>query len=496
MSVDAEKSSNQEVSVGVADDETDVRRDAVFGVSDDPDVDYTSMSWYVLDSATCGLPAGICGDIARAPCAERDADIRPQAAIVLLKTQIALGVLTMPTVLSLTGGVPGALIIVVVGILTTWSDYVVGAFKRRHPEVYSMDDVGFILAGPIGREVFAIVYAILMIALVGSGLVAISIAFNAITLHATCTVAWVAIGAVVCFACASIETLHRVSVLGWIGFASVMGAILTITIAVGVQDRPVAAPATGPWDKDIHAFIDTTFLSAMSAVATVVFSYCGTPAFFNVIGEMRRPADYNKAMLTCQSIVTATYLTIGIVVYYYCGQYVTSPALGSAGPLMKRVCYGIALPGLFVSVTIYCHCGAKMLFVRLLRNSRHLTERTAVHWLVWLSTTGGSVIIAFILAEAIPFFNDLVTLVGALLGTVMCMQFNGWMWLHDNWARRKRAQPGAAFWALAALNWFLIAAGTFIMVAGTVSAVKSIQNSYATGAISNPFSCADNSASS
>lgn len=89
----------------------------------------------------------------------------------------------------------------------------------------------------------------------------------------------------------------------------------------------------------------------MGAVSTVVFSYCGSPAFLNVASEMRRPKDFSKAVVTCQSIVTAVYLTIGIVVWYYCGRYVSSPALGSAGPLLKRVSYGIALPGLFVSVS-------------------------------------------------------------------------------------------------------------------------------------------------
>jgi amino acid transporter len=170
------------------------------------------------------------------------------------------------------------------------------------------------------------------------------------------------------FALASIQTLNKVSILGWIGFVSVMSAILVISIAVGLQDRPSAAPQTGPWDKNISAVNSAgTFLGGMGAVSTVVFSYSGTPAFFNVVGEMRQPRDYNKALYTCQTVVTATYLTIGIVVYYYCGQYLANPALGSAGVLIKKIAYGIALPGLFVSVTIYTHVGAKMIFVRLLR---------------------------------------------------------------------------------------------------------------------------------
>lgn len=113
---------------------------------------------------------------------------------------------------------------------------------------------------------------------------------------------------------------------------------------------------------------------------------------------MRKPRDYYKSLYICQAIVTATYLTIGIVVYYYCGQYLANPALGSAGVMVKKVAYGIALPGLFVSVTIYTHVGAKMLFVRFLRGSEHLTSHSFTHWAVWLGTVALCVFISFILA--------------------------------------------------------------------------------------------------
>lgn len=53
--------------------------------------------------------------------------------------------------------------------------------------------------------------------------------------------------------------------------------------------------------------------------------------------------------------MTALYIAIGVVVYYYCGSYVASPALGSAGALMKKVCYGLALPGLLASVVLVTH---------------------------------------------------------------------------------------------------------------------------------------------
>lgn len=73
---------------------------------------------------------------------------------------------------------------------------------------------------------------------------------------------------------------------------------------------------------------------------------------------MRNPREYTKALVACQSVVTITYVTVGIVVYYYAGSYVTSPAIGSAGPVVKKAAYGIALPGLFATSILLIHVSA------------------------------------------------------------------------------------------------------------------------------------------
>ena len=59
--------------------------------------------------------------------------------------------------------------------------------------------------------------------------------------------------------------------------------------------------------------------------------------------------------MLCQSVVTVFYIVVGVVIYYYCGSYVSSPALGSAGPTVKKVSYGFALPGLIASTLLFVH---------------------------------------------------------------------------------------------------------------------------------------------
>lgn len=97
--------------------------------------------------------------------------------------------------------------------------------------------------------------------------------------------------------------------------------------------------------------------------------------------------------------------------------------------------------------------------------------------------------ISFIIAEAIPFFDDLVGLIGALLGTFICIQTEAYMWMWDNWR-----EPRTLQWKLLmAMNIAFFIIGWFLMVAGTYGSVVAINDSFKTGDISSPFSCADNS---
>ena len=58
----------------------------------------------------------------------------------MVKTQIGLGVLSIPAVLDTVGMVPGVILLLVIAIITTWSDYMIGVFKLNHRGVYGIDE--------------------------------------------------------------------------------------------------------------------------------------------------------------------------------------------------------------------------------------------------------------------------------------------------------------------------------------------------------------------
>jgi len=127
--------------------------------------------------------------------------------------------------------------------------------------------------------------------------------------------------------------------------------------------------------------------------------------------------------------------------------------------------------------------------LRLLRGSHHLTDNTARHWITWISCTAFIALTAYVIASAIPVFGGLVSLVGALLGTLMCFQPMGCMWLYDHWR-----EPRTTRWYLMVVwSWFVIVSGTFLMIGGTYGSIVSIIDSYKVSGGSAAWSCADNS---
>ncbi|RSL57158.1 hypothetical protein CEP54_008439 [Fusarium duplospermum] len=351
------------------------------------------------------------------------------SAALMMKSQIGLGVLSIPTAFDALGIIPGIICLLIVAALTSWSDYVIGMFKLRHREIWGIDDAAGLMFGKVGQEFLGVAFVLFYL----------------------------------------------------------------VTIAAAVQDRPSEAPQEGVWVSDYKLINNPSFADAISAICTFVFAYAGTPLFFPIAAEMRDPRQYTKALILCQSTVTATYIIIGIIVYYYCGSYVASPALGSAGPVVKKIAYGLALPGLLAGATINAHAASKYPFIRLLRGSRHLTANTFTHWAYWLGCTFTVSLSAYAIASGIPIFHALVSLVGALLGTLMCFQPMGCMWLYDNWSRGRSGGRSVGWTIQACVAVFVVVSGMFLTVAGTYGTVVGVIKAFRETKGAAAWSCADNS---
>ncbi|KAH9900513.1 transmembrane amino acid transporter protein-domain-containing protein [Xylariomycetidae sp. FL2044] len=389
-----------------------------------------------------------------------------RAVLIFLKCQVATGVL----------GIPGSL-------------YTLGAVGGGLSIVALVDMMG-ILWGPIGRELVGLMFLIAFILCAGSGILGTSIAFNALSEHGACTVVFSLVSTILVIIFSSIRTWDKMTWPLTLAFVSVMAGILIVVIGVTFNARPAAAPQEGPFDLGFDTIAYPAFAAGMTASATIFISSAAGPVYMPVVAEMKKPRDFRKAVIIVGIIVGGIYLSFSMVIYRWCGKWVATPALGSAGPLLKKIAYGIALPSLIVSAGIFNHSAAKYLFVRLLRDSKHLQANSMVHWGTWLGCNIILGFLAFILASAIPVFNFILALAGSTCLGPMSLIFPAMMWMHDFSHYRSGTVRQKSLYGF---HVFIALVGGLMVIGGTYGTAESIKAAYASGSIGKAFDCADNS---
>ncbi|CAI7657753.1 unnamed protein product [Penicillium discolor] len=189
-------------------------------------------------------------------------------------------------------------------------------------------------------------------------------------------------------------------------------------------------------ESDGHQTIDsvreTSFQNAFLALTNILFAYTAHVAFFGFLSETENPTDFPKSIAMLQIVNTVMYLVTALVIYRFAGYGVKSPALSSASPLMRKVCYGLAIPTVIIAGVIFGHVACKYVYVRVFRGSDHMHQRSVLSVGSWISIALSIWTIAWIVAESIPVFNDLLSLISALFGSTFSYGIPAALWLNMN----------------------------------------------------------------
>src|ERR1700744_2703707 len=70
-----------------------------------------------------------------------------QAGMVMVAETISLGILSLPRAMADLGIVPGLILLVCLGAMASYSGFVIGQFKIRHPHIHSFACAGEVLFG-------------------------------------------------------------------------------------------------------------------------------------------------------------------------------------------------------------------------------------------------------------------------------------------------------------------------------------------------------------
>lgn len=330
-------------------------------------------------------------------------------------------------------------------------------------------------------------FTLFLVLLVGSHTLTGTIAFITIVdKPAVCALVWGIVSAIILFLVALPPTFHELAILGYIDFVSIIAAILITMIATGVEasNAPggLAAVNWSVWPPQ-----GTTFYDAFLATTNIIFAYSFAVCQFSFMSEMHTPEDYVKSIWSLGLIEILIYTLTGAIIYAFVGADVGSPALLSAGGTVSRVAFGVALPVIFISGSINGTVVARYIIDRAFSNSTIRYVNTVRGWAVWISLIAVLTVIAWIIAEAIPFFNDLLGIISALFISGFTFYFPALFWF--GLVKEGKWHEGRKNICLSIVNAIVFCIGLAVLGCGTYASVQDIVNQYNSGNVRASFTC-------
>jgi hypothetical protein len=124
-----------------------------------------------------------------------------------------------------------------------------------------------------------------------------------------------------------------------------------------------------------------------------------------------------------------------------------------------------------------------------------MNDHTVVGWASWATILLATWLLAFIIAQVIPFFSSLLSLMSSLFDCFFGFIFWGVAYFRMRKADKHAGVPrGSASgdWIQFGLNIIIIGIGIFFLTVGTYASVEGIIDEFEAGTVRRVFSCASN----
>lgn len=309
---------------------------------------------------------------------------------------------------------------------------------------------------------------------------------NTMTNHGACTILFAAATAFFSFFWSLPRTFRALAKVGGFSAVCTFISVMLVVIFTAIQKSPAGYDPDpnhlGPTGTkqggkpEFSAFPgkDTPFFAIMGAFLNISYTFIGQITLPSFIAEMERPEDFFKSLYAVTIAEIAVFSVVGAVIYTNAGnQYTTSPAFGSiSGEGAKKIAFTLMVPTLIFLGVLYASISARFIFFRLFDGTAHKGSHTIFGWFSWCGILAMTWILAFIIAEVIPFFSDLLSIMSALFDSFFGFIFWGVAYMRiqeseearrPNEARTKRDWIGYIFsWILVLVGLFFLGPGTYV----------------------------------
>ncbi|RMD44775.1 hypothetical protein DV735_g367, partial [Chaetothyriales sp. CBS 134920] len=436
-----------------------------------------------------------------------------QCGMLMVAETISLGILTLPRAVADLGLVAGIIILVGMGLMATYTGHLIGQFALLHRGVQSMTEAGQIILGKFGRLICFWGANGFIIFIMGSHLLVFRKMLDALTDNRYCGMAWTALAFAISFILCMPRQCRKMFLLSTASFVSICA-----TVAIVITDIAIHQPRLQQEDGFEHGLRawpkpGLPFHAYFNAVCNITFAYAGHVAFYVFIAELRDPREFPKALAFLQISDITIYTLTGAIIYVFARDNVKAPAIESASPLFVKIAYGVASVTIVIAGVINGHVVAKALYkMYFCKRPEVMGENTWRARMPWYAINGGLWLLAYLLAEAIPVFSNIVGLTGALFASWFTFGIPALYWFHmafsntpegeeeekrratiESWSdkvqrwRQVMMDWHRPTWLWFILNCLIVVMAMAICVIGIYTSARSIQDK--AGSVGRPFSC-------
>ncbi|KAF2665696.1 amino acid transporter [Microthyrium microscopicum] len=403
-------------------------------------------------------------------------------SLLMLAETISLGILSLPWAVSKIGLVPGVILILVFGLLACYTGTVYGQYKLANPQIVSIADAGGILFGRLGprwarfgHEFFGTAAMLVLVFIMAAHVIGFCLMMDVLAPGKACLIWWAVLGTVIQLILTLPRTMKATSYIAILSSLSVL-----ISVIIVMNDVTRKNKGDKMVEDPINGASGTPFSTAFTAVLNICISYAGHVAYFSFAAELKNPNHFKYALWLQLSIATLLYTVVGGFIYYYVGNNVQAPALGSASPKVKKIAYGIASLTIIVAGVVNGHVFCKYFYVRFFSKSMH--SKSWKSWGIWASIVTGAWFVAWLLSELVPSFQHMLALVSALFSAWFTYGASSFFWFDMN-RGKVFSSPSKIFMAL--FNFFIIVLGAILSFTGIYAVAAEMKN----GLSGKIFSC-------
>lgn len=303
-----------------------------------------------------------------------------------------------------------------------------------------------------------------------------------------CLPIWMLIGCAILWPMAG--TSRRMGTWQSLVYVNIATLLGTIFIPLGWMAYK-GAEVTRPAGSNVYAFATPDVTRYLNGISTMTFAFTSQFMLIEIVSEMKQPEKLPQSYgLIAAPFMLVSFLIVGLAGYYYIGDSVSGMLLDDLpfGPTLQvaAVCL---VTHMLISYLIKGVVLARVMMGKVFPWHMDTCEtgKTGVApWLSWNAVVLSLMALSYLFANLVPFFGDLVDLLGA-----SCTPMSCWIMpiiLYCRWYADGAGKTGIK---TSRLEWAIMAAEMLLAIVltvfGTYSALQTISKHWET--YGGPFSC-------